>query len=82
MRRALTLLLAAACGGPRSAECDRYLACAEAAAPLSTRNQAATYGPNGTCWANESDAAACAELCEQALLAVRADAGRTTPQCQ
>jgi hypothetical protein len=76
------LLLLAACNDlPQSPECEKFLACSEAAEPHSTRNTHPTYGPGGTCWQNASDAAACTEVCKLATLAVRADAGRTTPQC-
>ncbi len=75
-------LLLLACGAKPSPECERYLACAEAVAPMSTKNQAATYGTGGSCWSGASDAQACTELCRVATLAVRADAGRTTPECQ
>ena len=81
MRRTLVLLMVA-CGARPSPECERYLTCAEAAAPMSTRSQVATYGTGGTCWSNASDSEACTALCKLAIQAVRADAGRTTAECQ
>ncbi|MBL8950736.1 MAG: hypothetical protein JNK82_08175 [Myxococcaceae bacterium] len=84
MSRAVRLAaaLAVACGARPSPECEKYLTCAEAAAPNSTRSQVLTYGTSGTCWSNAGDAEACTALCKLALDAVRSDAGRVTPECQ
>jgi uncharacterized protein (UPF0548 family) len=83
VRLAALLLFGFGCGGiPQSAECERFLACAEARAPTSTLTSRQTYGPGGTCWQNASDAAACTEVCRLATLAVRADAGSAKAPCK
>jgi hypothetical protein len=74
-------LLLLSCGIPQSPECEQFLACAEAAAPMTTVSSRQTYGPGGTCWQNASDAEACTEICRLATLALRADAGSTAPSC-
>lgn len=84
MKRALaTVLLATACGGlPQPAECEQFLACSEAIAPMSTQSSKQSYGKGGTCWQNASDAAGCTEICKQALLALRLGSGSAQPECQ
>ena len=79
------LALACACGGiPQAKECEQFLACSEAVSPMSTTTSASkqTYGPGGTCWQNESDAAACTDICAKGTLVLKMMDGRSKPECQ
>ena len=83
VRARLFALLLAGCGGlAQPPECERYLACAEAVSPTSTRNSALTYGRGGTCWQNAADAQSCREVCKLAVQALQLGVGRSTPECQ
>jgi hypothetical protein len=57
----------AACFG-QTAECQKYLECAESLSPGSKEALTPEYGPDGTCWKLTAQAAAaCSEACSKAL---------------
>lgn len=77
------LVLAIACGGlPQAPECEKFLACSEAVQPMGSMYTKGTYGPGGSCWQNGSDAAACAEICKQALTALQLGSGMSKAECK
>lgn len=49
---------------------------------MSTKATAPSYAPGGTCWQNAGDAAACTEVCANALEALVLGPGKSTPACQ
>ena len=51
--------------------CDRFISCAFAATPTTASTVVATYGPNGTCWADQP-ADVCQQGCRSGLSSVRA----------
>ena len=65
----------AACFG-QTAECQKYLECAESLSPGSKEALTPEYGPDGTCWKLTAQAAtACSDACAKALSDAGAQVG-------
>lgn len=70
--RSFALLLLCACGalGRQSAECARWVACADALPGAVKGSMDAAFGPNGNCWQNMATMAQqCTQQCKDALAA-------------
>ena len=67
----LTALIAAACGPVQSEECAKYVDCQahyDATFELSETDLSGSYGPEGSCWSSNQEAAdACTTACENAV---------------
>lgn len=69
---AVAALSLVACGG-QSAECKKYIECANAVQAGSGDALASSYGPSGSCWTTSAAAAtACTDACKAALSSLKA----------
>jgi hypothetical protein len=69
---AVAALSLVACGG-QSAECKKYIECANAVSAGTGDALASTYGPSGTCWTTTAaTATACTDACKSALSSLKA----------
>lgn len=74
---AVAALVLVGCGG-QSAECKKYIECANALSAGSGDALNSTYGPQGTCWTTSAAAAtACTDACKAAL--ATASSGANAP---
>ena len=78
---AIAALSLVACGG-QSAECKKYIECANALSAGSGDALNSTYGTSGTCWTTSAATAqACTDACKSAL--ATAKSGTNPPSaCQ